>query len=154
MNKLNPKDLHLLIDEPIYVLNDHIHQQEEEIEGSKVEEPNVELAKPETTKEIIVITGSSISPEDEEFLFKGLNALDITKDNVSILNSLTPSQDGVQSPHKKEIRFSENSDEQNIYTIIDNSGVSQLQCHTLSNIRSDQDLKVKFWLGLKAMFGK
>ena len=160
MNKLNPEDLHLLIDEPIYLLDDHVIQKgEEEVkdevkEDSKVEEPVVELAKPKTTKNIIVISESNISSEDEIFLFKGLNALDITKDDISILNSLPTSQGEVPITHKIQIIFNDSTEEQKLYNVIDNSGVSSLACHSLNIIRNDHELKKKFWFGLKALFGK
>ena len=93
MNKLNPEDLHLLIDEPIYVLREQVIQQEEIIEAAIVEEPKIALEKPVPTKDILVIVSNSVSPDDEIFLFKGLNALDITKNDISILDAFTPKED-------------------------------------------------------------
>lgn len=154
MNKLNPEDLHLLIDEPIYVLREQVSQQEEVVEDASVEEPKIELEKPELSKDILVIVSNNVSPDDEIFLFKGLNALDITKNDISILDAFTPNEDDSRFSHKKEIHFSENPDVEKVYKIIDNSGVSKLECHSLNTIRNDQDLKVKFWLALKALFGK
>ena len=154
MNKLDPKDLHLLIDEPIYLLNDHIHQEEETIEESKVEEPNVELVNPATTKDIIIVIDNVLSQDDEVFLYKGLNALDVTKDDISILDSSALTQEDSSPSHKKEIFFNEIPDVQKIYRTSDNLGISHLECHSISKIRGDQDLKRKFWEALKAFFGK
>jgi hypothetical protein len=154
MNKLNPEDLHLLIDEPIYLLKEQVVQQEEIKEDTKVEEPKVELEKPASIKDILVIVSNNISPDDEIFLFKGLNALDITKDDISILDAFTPADEDSRFSHSKEIHFSENPDSEKVYRVIEISGLSKLACQPLNIIRNDKDLKVKFWLALKSLFGK
>ena len=152
MNKLDPEHLHLLLDEPIYVLEEHFEGSEQ---GPDLSE-NEELPKyrGENKKGILIIieaTAENFVTADEEFLFTGLNALNIFAEDVAMLVNF-PADEILDIDHKKRIMFKIEPTADKLYQpeIIDN--ITQLECHNISQIRSNQDLKVSFWLGLKAMF--
>lgn len=81
MNRLEDKDLHLLLDEPIYVLADHGDHPTEQAES---EEQQTFLGKNEKG---IGIFAENSNEEDISFLFKGLNALDITEQDVALFSN-------------------------------------------------------------------
>ena len=39
-----------------------------------------------------------------------------------------------------------------LYQLETKGGVAHLECHSIKQIRNNKELKVSFWLGLKAMF--
>jgi len=158
MNKLNPEHLHLLLDEPIYVLDSDLREHFEGPEQSPDLLPEPEQVgnfRGENKKGILIIiegnTENSVAAEDEEFLFRGLNALNIFAEDVAIIdNFLGKEIPGIE--HKKRITFNANPAQENLYQIDTIDNITLLKCHNLSQIRNNQDLKVRFWLGLKAMF--
>ena len=152
MNKLNPEHLHLLLDEPIYVLNEHF----EGHDSSPVpESEQLTNYKGENKKGILIIieekAEDSVATKDEEFLFKGLNALNIIAEDVAIIDK-HPDIDSQGIKHNKRITFRANPIEEKLYQIDTIDNISQLECHSINKIRNNQDLKVRFWLALKAMF--
>jgi len=173
MNKLSKEHLYLLLDEPIYVLHEHNISPElkpTEVAIAKLDEPETsteeyantespQLAefKGENKKGILIINNidgaNIISAEDEEFLFKGLNKLGFTLADVAIINP-TATGDYSKLPRSKQIIFSSNPTEEGLYQIEMKDGISCLQCQRLNHIQQNQDMKIKFWLGLKALFGK
>ena len=159
MNKLSPEHLHLLLDEPIYVLhNDRLSESIEDDEQTDelVPETN-ELPdfRGDNKKGILILIEElpeeSVAAKDEEFLFKGLNALKVFAEDVAIVDT-QPALEVPEIKHKKRIIFSAKPAEENLYQIETIDNISQLSCHSISQIRNDQDLKVQFWLGLKAIF--
>ena len=152
MNKLDPEHLHLLLDEPIYVLDEHFEGSEKIVELAEIEE--LPKFRGENKKGILIIieaTAENFVTADEEFLFAGLNALNIYAEDVAILVNF-PVDEIPGIDHSKRILFKAKPAESKLYQpeLIDN--IPQLECHSISQIRSNQDLKVRFWLGLKAMF--
>ena len=153
MNKLSPEHLHLLLDEPIYVLNEHfeghdaVEPEPEQLTTYKGENKKGILITIETKKEV------SIAAEDEEFLFKGLNALNIFAEDVAIVDK-NQNFDLREIEHNKRLMFVSQSDEDKLYQVKTLDNIAQIECHSLSQIRNNQDLKVRFWLALKAMFEK
>jgi hypothetical protein len=151
MNKLNPEHLHLLLDEPIYVLNDHFEDPEASPEIIQETEQVVNF-KGENKKGILIISQETFVEEDEEFLFKGLNALNIFAEDVAIIDT-SPNADIPKSiNHNKRITFNASPNSENLYQIDIIDSITQLECHSINQIRNNQDLKKSFWLGLKAMF--
>ena len=159
MNKLSPEHLHLLLDEPIYVLhNDRLSESIEDDEQTDelVPETN-ELPdfRGDNKKGILILIEElpeeSVAAKDEEFLFKGLNALKVFAEDVAIVDT-QPALEVPEIKHKKRIIFSAKPAEGNLYQIETLDNISQLSCHSISQIRNNQDLKVRFWLGLKAIF--
>jgi hypothetical protein len=158
MNKLSPEHLHLLLDEPIYVLHSDLREHLESVEEPpELLEENEQLPdfRGDNKKGILIIIDNrpenSVAVEDEEFLFKGLNALNIFTEDVAIIEML-PEQEFPKIEHHKRIVFSANPDTKSLYQLESIDNISLLQCHRISQIRNDKDLKVRFWLGLKAMF--
>lgn len=158
MNKLSPEHLHLLLDEPIYVLEsdlrEHIesHEHVPELNSApKTEQPTD--FKGENKKGILIISQELIVAEDEEFLFKGLNALNIFAEDAAIISKLSTADIPEDIKHNKRIMFSAKPVEENLYQLETIDSITRLECHSISQIRNNKDLKVSFWLGLKAMFG-
>ena len=156
MNKLNPEHLHLLLDEPIYVLESDLrehfeNEQPPEQETAPETEQPINL-KGENKKGILIITQESLAVEDEEFLFKGLNALDIFAEDAVII--IKPSNDEIPADitHSKRLVFSTHPTDGMLYQLEKKGGVAHLECHSIKQIRNNKELKVSFWLGLKAMF--
>ena len=81
MNKLSPEHIHLLLDEPIYVLsNEHPHEieaPEQKIEMAEALDAPANI-KGKNLKSILIIIEEKVQKpldvNDEKFLFKGLNA--------------------------------------------------------------------------------
>jgi len=152
MNKLDPEHLHLLLDEPIYVLEEHF-------EGSETipdlsEKEALPKFRGENKKGILIIIEANTEnfvTADEEFLFTGLNALNIYAEDVALLVNF-PADESPGIDHNKRIMFKIKPVADKLYQpeIIDN--ITQLECHSINQIRNNQDLKVSFWLGLKAIF--
>lgn len=151
MNKLNPEHLYLLLDEPIYVLNDHFEDPEPTAEIVPKIEPAINF-KGENKKGIMIITQESLAEEDEEFLFKGLNALNIFAEDVAIIDSIPDAEIPESINHNKRIIFNVNPPAEKLYQTDIIDSITQMECNRISQIRNNQDLKVSFWLGLKAMF--
>lgn len=154
MNKLNTEHLHLLLDEPIYVLNEHFegHEQSFDLEPENEELPKF---KGENKKGILIIieekAEDAVAAQDEEFLFKGLNALNIIAEDVAIVDMYSDI-DTQEINHIKRITFSANPAKEKLYQVDTIDNITQFECHSMSQIRNNQDLKVSFWLALKAMF--
>ena len=154
MNKLNSEHLHLLLDEPIYVLNEHFegHEQAVDLEPETEQLPKF---KGENKKGVLIIieekAEDSVATQDEEFLFKGLNALNIIAEDVAIVDE-NSDIDNQKIKHNKRITFSTNPAKEKLYQVDKIDNITQLECHSISQIRNNQDLKVSFWLALKAMF--
>ncbi|MEN8249063.1 MAG: hypothetical protein ABFS32_09030 [Bacteroidota bacterium] len=155
MIKLDPEHIHLLLDEPIYVLHEHF--------DAVVSEPSAELEKPqisnhkgENKKGIVIINHDDnselMSQEDETFLFKGLNALDLTLEDVLITYSEDSLDDSIE--FKKQIFFSSNPDPEKLYKVETIGGVQYLECDSLQSIRPDIELQKKFWIALKTLFNR
>ncbi len=156
MNKLKPEHLHLLLDEPIYVLEEHFEGHEQAID-LQPETEQLPKFKGENKKSILIIieemAEDSVATEDEEFLFKGLNALNIIAEDVAIVDK-HPGIDNQEIKHNKRIVFTANPAIEKLYQLDTIDNITQLECHSISQIRNNQDLKVRFWLGLKAIFEK
>jgi hypothetical protein len=152
MNKLNPEHLHLLLDEPIYVLNEHFEGHDS---APVPEYEQLTNYKGENKKGILIIieekAEDTVAVKDEEFLFKGLNALNIIAEDVAIIDK-HPDIDSQEIKHNKRITFSANPAKEKLYQVDTIDNISQLECHSINQIRNNQDLKVSFWLALKTMF--
>ncbi len=153
MDKLNPEYLPLLFDEPIFVLNDHLTR--EDMAQDENEAPAaLPSCKGENKKGILIVNEDNshapISPEDEEFLFKGLNTLNITLADVAIISAGDEQKAGVA--FNKKIVFRQNPPADQLYEVNPINTARQLTCQTIAEIRKSKDLKVKFWLGLKKLF--
>ena len=81
MNRLENEHLHLLLDEPFYVLPDHGDHPIESIQ-----ETPIVAFEGNNEKGITVFVGDA-SEDDVAFLFKGLNALDISLEHVAMFSS-------------------------------------------------------------------
>ncbi len=155
MNKLDPEHLHLLLDEPIYVLNKHFDVTETQANDEKSDQKEFEKEAKEVKGVLIIneeIGEDIILQEDEEFLFKGLSALEINKDDVTIISTKTTAEDVKLIPHTKRIIFKSEAEESRLYRPTNSNGIVSMECNSLSQIRNDNELKKRFWLGLKAMF--
>jgi hypothetical protein len=152
MNKLYPEHLHLLLDEPIYVLDEHFEGSEQIIDLPENEE--LPKYRGENKKGILIIieaTAENFGTADEEFLFAGLNALNIYAEDVAMLVNY-PADENPGIDHNKFILFKAKPADDKLYQPELHDNITQLECHNISQIRNNQDLKVSFWLGLKAMF--
>jgi hypothetical protein len=152
MNKLSPEQLYLLLDEPIYVLEEHFEGHEPAPEAES--ETDLANFKGENKKGILIVTQNSLAVEDEEFLFKGLNALEIFAEDVTIISKPSNAEIPADIVHTKRLFFSANPVEETLYQVDTKEGIANLECHSIDQIRNNKDLKVGFWLGLKAMFSK
>ncbi len=160
MNKLSPEHIHLLLDEPIYVLsNEHLPQHPEIPEhGTALQEEHETLVnfKGKNLKGILIIIEEQVEEalniDDEEFLFKGLNALKIFADDVAIFAKLPDKMLPDTISFEKCITFSSEASSENLYQVETVDKIRYLNCQRLSNIRNDEALKRSFWHGLKALF--
>ena len=145
MNKLDKDHLHLLIDEPIYVLPDHGDHPTEP-------EPNDEMVsfRGENKKGICVFAGN-VSDEDLAFLFKGLNALDIELGDIALFNdNFNPDKNYPE--HSIRIRFGTETKSEPFK--LSKESIADLEAIPLGTIQADLELKKQFWLHLKELFGK
>ena len=153
MNKLIPEDLHLLLDEPIYVL------EKEYTEAP--EAPIVDVTKDdlqvnfigENKKGILILISKQgqelLDNDDAEFLFKGLNALHLSAEDIAIAEYDINNQDNID--HSKRIVFTANTASEYNYQIELVNDIEHLECHSISMIRNTQELKIQFWEGLKSL---
>jgi len=157
MNKLEPEHLHLLLDEPFYVLSNEPrqdqHQTQEKTDEIESDTKELPAHKGGNNKGILIIIDGEYTEtaavENEEFLFKGLNALNITLADVAIINSADTS---LNTPtHSIRINFSAQGSSNLSYDIEVESDIAILRCHPLEQIRSNKELKIKFWHGLKKL---
>lgn len=152
MEKLSDEHLHLLLDEPIYVMPDHgdhpiVEDQAEEYISPSFEGNN--------EKGICVFIGNNPDSleQDMEFLFKGLNALDITHSDIALYKDncdLTANYPA----HTRRIEFITSVAYDSAFSINKETDISILQAKSIAEIRNDLELKKKFWLSLKELFGK
>ena len=154
MNKLSPEHLHLLLDEPIYVLESDLREHFEGHETIPETKPTTDQIKfkGENKKGILIISQEALVAEDEEFLFKGLSALEICARDVAIIIKPADAEIPLAIDHSKRISFNTNPDEEVTYQIKSIEDIMQLECHSINKIRLNKDLKVSFWQGLKAIF--
>ena len=151
MDKLSPDQLPQLFNEPIYVLDRPTTGRQDNADATAAEHPEI---KGQNNKGILIVNEDTahtpISPEDEAFIFKGLNRLGITLDDVAIISSGDEQKASID--HRKKIILQQNPSPQNLYQVISEKDGQILNCHTIAAIRQNQELKVKFWLALKEMF--
>jgi hypothetical protein len=152
MSKINPEHLHLLLDEPIYVINEHADTPMPTSE-EKTEDEQPVLFDGENKRGILIILSKSgeekTDAEDQEFLFKGLDALNILAEDVAIVNGTDYNNIISKIDHSKRIIFSANPVNESLYQKEIIEDIEQLGCESIFKIRNSKDLKVKFWLGLK-----
>ena len=156
MNKLSPEDLHLLLDEPIYVLEkEYTEAPEVPVVVETKDDLQVNFIG-ENKKGILILISKEgeelLDNEDAEFLFKGLNALHLSAEDVAIAENDINNQDNID--HSKRIVFSSNTAGNYSYQIEVVNDIEQLECHSISKIRNTQELKVQFWEGLKSLLKK
>lgn len=155
MNKLNPEHLYLLLDEPIYALDSDLREHFEGHDSAAVpESEQLTNYKGENKKGILIIINEPLNLEDEEFLFKGLNALEIFAEDVTILSKPSNAEIPADIAHTKRLYFSTNPVKKILYQVETKEGIVHLKCHSIGQIRNNKELKVNFWLGLKSMFYK
>ena len=145
MNRLDEAHLHLLIDEPIYVLADHgDHPAEQSI---KEDQPDY---SGDNLQGIAIFTAN---PEDDDlvFLFKGLNALDIYEKDVAVFKEDYNAAKNYPA-HTKCLRFSEHIGLDATFAIQQNDDILLLNCLPIKEIRNNQDFKRQFWEALKQLF--
>jgi hypothetical protein len=155
MNKLAPEHLHLLLDEPIYVLNsDHFESQEQNLVSVSENVDAVVTFEGENKKGILIFIGkeSEDQAEDKSFLFKGLNALNILVEDVALIEDMANLEMREKIGHTSCLQFSNSTAEENLYELNTNDSITMLECHSISQIRQSEDLKRKFWQALKALF--
>jgi hypothetical protein len=145
MNRLDDNHIHLLLDEPIYVLADHgDHPSDEAINDNQ---PGYigENGKG------ICIFAEAASEEDLAFLFKGLNALNINKQDIALFEK---DYDSLQEYpiHQRRLRFSEHVDIAKAFKVIHADELTTLSTIPLEEIRNNQDFKRQFWEALKVIF--
>ena len=146
MNRLENEHLHLLLDEPFYVLPDH---GDHPIDSP--DDTTVVAFEGYNVKGIAVFVGDA-SEDDVAFLFKGLNALDISLEDIALFKSVHDSN--LKYPdHTIRIDFTA-VDRQVNFDLTKESDFSLLSALSLSAIQADLDLKKQFWLNLKDLFGK
>jgi hypothetical protein len=154
MIKLNPEHIHLFLDEPIYVLHEHF---ESTLNQNTIEEDEsiYQVHKGENNKGIIIFNEDEnselISPEDEEFLLKGLNALDIFLEDILIIDS---EESLNKLEYSKIIKFTSNPDPATLYKVTSRDQIQYLECDKISTIKPNVELQKKFWIGLKTLFGR
>jgi hypothetical protein len=155
MNKLNPEHLHLLLDEPIYILHsDHLKDQEDDVVLAPENSYTKATFEGENKKGILIFVGkgSEDIAEDKGFLFKGLNALNILAEDVALVEEASSLETKEKIKHSRCLNFSGNSSEETVYKLNTNSGIITLNCDRISQIRSSEDLKRRFWQALKTLF--
>ena len=156
MNKLSPEDLHLLLDEPIYVLEkEYTEAPEAHVVVETKDDLQVNFIG-ENKKGILILISKEgeelLDNEDAEFLFKGLNALHLSVEDVAIAENDIKNQDNID--HSKRIVFTSNTAGDYSYQIDVVNDIELLECHSISKIRNTQELKVQFWEGLKSLLKK
>ena len=155
MDKLAPEHLHLLFDEPIYVLEDHgDHPIPEKTSAPKVEIEEISFEGENEKGLAIYIEDSELPEDDRVFLFKGLNALDLDSKDIALIIGHSFIENNQNPPHSLRIEFSEAPKSAELYAAQNVQEVTVLPCNSLKEIQANKDLKVKFWLGLKALLGR
>ena len=145
MNRLDDKNIHLLLDEPIYVLADHGDHPAGEVKKDNQLEYLGENGKG------IGIFAEAASEDDLAFLFKGLNALNIYEPDIALFDK---DYDSLQEypNHHKRLRFSEHVDIAKAFNVVHTDDLTTLSSIPLEEIRNNQDFKRQFWEALKVIF--
>ena len=145
MIRLDNEHIHLLLDEPIYVLADH---------GDHPADDAVNDDQPAyrgNNNKGVCVFAEAASKDDLVFLFKGLNALNISDDDVALFDK---DYDALQEypNHHKRLRFSKHVDVAKAFNVVHTEEITTLSSIPLEEIRNNQDFKRKFWKALKTMF--
>lgn len=146
MDNLSPEHLHILLDEPIYVLADH---GDHPIEEAIVEEDQP-LYRGENNQGICLFVGDS-NQEDIDFLFKGLNALNLQEKDVAIFDSEFISSNEYPS-HSKRLIFTTRAKIDTAFNVILEDSLKRIETIPLNEIRNNQEFKRNFWEALKTIF--
>lgn len=146
MNRLSDQHIHLLIDEPIYVLPDH--------GDHPIEEPEKQesLTYQGGNRKGICVFHQDASDEDIAFLFKGLNALEIELEDIALFNAVYDPEASYPD-HTIRITFS-NSERKVNFDLTKEPSISTLQSIPLNQIHQELEIKKEFWNNLKDLFGK
>lgn len=159
MNKqLSPSDLHLLLDDEIYVIESSSDAAIQDNETSTTENESEEETlsyKGNFSKRVLIlysVEGQPSMPEtEEEFLLKVLSAVNLGLEDVAIMNL----EDGMGWEESLQpsnvIDFSGNV-ERELYVVENNGEAQTIYCDRLNSISANIELKKKLWAGLKAMF--
>ena len=145
MNRLDDQHIHLLLDDPIYVLADH---GDHPTGSSEKEEQPVFQGE---NRKGICIFASGAKEEDKIFLFKGLNALNIDEADVAIFDADYESLKEYPA-HNTRLRFTELVKLDEAFDVHKDNNLTSLNCIPLQEIRNSQDFKRKFWEALKSIF--
>ena len=149
MNNSAAGNLHFLFNETLYVLPEH-------------GDPNPADSaafKGQNKKGILIANydrgAHPINPLEEEFIFKGLHRLNISLDDVVILNPADWDSGTIdqQFPHRFKLVFqADEPTEGQRYQPRQAGDITTLYCHPIHEIMGSQELKKLFWQGLKALW--
>lgn len=145
MNRLADEHLHLLLDEPVYIIADHGDHPTDEI--LKDDQPEYDGEN----KKGICIFAAEANEDDLAFLFKGLNALNIDKPDVAIYKNDYDSLEEYPD-HRKRLRFTEHVEMAKAFNVVHSDELTTLNTIPLEEIRNNQEFKRKFWEALKVIF--
>ena len=154
--KLSTRDLHLLLDEPIYVLDKSISPDSTiAVEDNPAPKPIIQY-KGGFEKKIIVLfqdeSKQQISSENETFLLKIMSAVHLGPADIAILNI-------EEAPNWQEslepdvvLGFGIESSPIALYELQNINECTHFYADSLSIIAEDVGFKRQLWEGLKKMF--
>ncbi len=154
--KLLSADLHLLLDEPIYVLDKSISPDSTKtVEDNPLSEPIIQYRGGFDKKVLILIQDVSkeqIKSEEEEFLLKIMGAVNLDLADIAILNieEVTNWQD-LMDPDMV-IGFGLKSSPIALYELHKLNECTHFYADSLSVIAENIGLKRQLWEGLKKMY--
>jgi hypothetical protein len=155
--RLNSDDLHLLFDEPVFVL-DRAKSGTLKEEANAASEQGLSFSyKGGFAKKIAVLVEQRameyVTEAEEAFLLKVIAAVDMGLEDIAIINlANTPGWASELQPDKI-ISFGTAQDTP-LYEVQVNDEGPSFHADTLTDIMSDVALKRKLWQGLQIMFPK
>jgi|GEM_PF-3209148 len=154
--KLNRSDFIRLYNQPIYVIKDSnlslVEEAKTDNYSTKLSENREIIGRME--KGILIITDEKqMTSEDETFLMKGLTALDVGKEDIGVFNHHEGKIDWKNlNGVNRVIWFRQQPEEQKLYKVHQENERKILIAGPMESIRTNQELKVRFWKALKLLF--
>ena len=156
--RLSESDLHLLLDEELFIIESpadaaiKLAKSESEAEEEVSPEPSL-VYQGDFNSHVAILFSSEneqeMSSSDQEFLFKILSSVNLTKSDVAVINIVSYPSWQDQLDAKIVLDFSKSNAD---YSITEVNSQKELKCDPLAQIASNVELKRKLWNALKSMF--
>ena len=156
MEKLSPNQLHVLYEDPIYVLDKSINPEKPvEVDNEQADEEVINY-KGGFDKKVLVLVqlqnGADIAPDDEAFLLKIMSAVNLSLTDIAIMNTEVSSAWQESLNPDLVLGFGLSSTPIDLYSIQKLDNATHFYADNLSTIADNVALKRQLWESLKKMF--